>query len=109
MIVTAWNNGKHHKSGAGYGLKLSVADRDKHFRREWKSVFILLEGQDKPIKVNIAKPSFWSPACRELINVEIGRWLIKNGLAPWPKGKPPKLVLTPMSEPCYFQLSKKSV
>jgi hypothetical protein len=44
MIVTAWNNEKYLASGAGYGLKISVADRDKCFRREWRSVFILLEG-----------------------------------------------------------------
>lgn len=58
MIFVAWNNGQHHNSGAGYRLKISAADRDKYFRREWKSAFMLLEGQSEPIEVNIAKPSF---------------------------------------------------
>ena len=26
MIVTAWNNGRHHQSGAGYGLKIRRAE-----------------------------------------------------------------------------------
>jgi hypothetical protein len=34
MIVTAYNNGQHHPSGAGYGLRLSVKDRDKYFKRD---------------------------------------------------------------------------
>ena len=106
MIVTAWNNGQHHTSGAGYGLKLSVADRDEHFRRDWESIFVLLEDQPHPVDINIAKPSFWGPVCRELIHVEIGRWLIKHGLAPWPKGKPPKVVLEPLDRPQYFQLRR---
>jgi RNA 3'-terminal phosphate cyclase len=34
-IVTAWNNGAHHSSGAGYGVKLTTKDRDVYLRREW--------------------------------------------------------------------------
>jgi len=26
--VKAWNNGQHHKSGAGYGVKFFAVDRD---------------------------------------------------------------------------------
>jgi len=96
MIVTAWNNGQHHLSGAGYGLKLDAADRDRYFHREWQSVTLELESQAKRFDVNIAKPSFWSNACRELISAEIGCWLIQNGLAPWTKGMPPKLILESM-------------
>ncbi len=93
MIVTAWNNGDHWKSGAGYGVKLDASDRDRFFRRDWKSIYLSLEGSSKVIEVNIAKPSFWGITCRELISVEIGRWLIRNGLVPWTKGNPPKLSL----------------
>jgi hypothetical protein len=96
MIVTAWTNGSPLPSGAGYGVKVGYDDRNRYFRHEWKSVFLLLEGQSLPIEINIAKKSFWTKTCGELISAEIGRWLIKNGLAPWAAKKPPKLALVPM-------------
>jgi hypothetical protein len=95
FIATAWNNGKHHTTGAGYGLKISVADRDTFMRRAWGSVDLHLSGAAEPIRVNIAKDSFWSDTCRELISQHIGHWLIAQGLAPWPDGKPPRFRLVP--------------
>jgi hypothetical protein len=106
MIAVAWNNGKHHRSGAGYGLKLQTRDRDRYFHREWKTVFLELQGYPQPVEINIDKPSFWGPTCKELIHKQIGLWLMENSLAPWPKGKPPKLILRPMFEPRHFRLSK---
>ena len=93
MIVTAWNNGRHYKTGAGYGLKLSVADRDRHIRRNWKTVVVELPNGQK-IEANIDKPSFWSDSCREIISSEFGAWLLQARHAPWPKGRPPKFELT---------------
>jgi hypothetical protein len=29
MIVTAWNNGSWHESGAGYGVKVNPGDKEK--------------------------------------------------------------------------------
>ncbi len=91
MIVTAWNNSEHHSTGAGYGFKLNSKDRDRYFRKDWKNVFLELEGEEEGVVVNVDKPSFWSTTCRELISKEIGIWLIKNGKAPWPKDHPPKM------------------
>lgn len=95
MIVTAWNNGSFHTSGAGYGLKIDITDRDRFFNREWESVMLELEGE-APIRVNIKKASFWGKTCHELIKKEIGLWLLKNRKAPWPKGQPPKFFLEPI-------------
>lgn len=95
MIVTAWNSGKHFESGAGYGLKLSIDDRDAYFSKEWPTVFVELPNSDIPIEINITKPSFWNNTCRELISQDIGIWLRSEGLAPWIKGKPPKFNLVP--------------
>lgn len=95
MIVTGWNSGKHFESGAGYGLKLSIDDRDKYFRKKWSTIFVELPNNSVPIEISIEKPSFWNKTCRELISQEIGRWLRSEGLAPWTKGKPPKFKLTP--------------
>jgi hypothetical protein len=91
--VVAWNNGAHHASGAGYGLKMSAADRDAHIRREWGVVELYLPGRAEPARVNVNKESLWSGNCRELISREIGMWLIKNRMAPWPNGNPPKFEL----------------
>ena len=91
--VTAWNNGRHCTSGAGYGLKLAAGDRDRLFDRAWKSAVLKLpDGRDE-IHVNIAKRSFWDTNCSELIHKEIGRWLLDAGLAPWPYRQPPKFNL----------------
>lgn len=93
MKVTAWNNGNHLKSGAGYGLKVSTSDRDTYFDPGNKSVTIRLPNGNE-IAANTAKASFWNGTCRELIHKEIGQWLIEDGYAPWPKGRPPKFELS---------------
>jgi hypothetical protein len=102
MFATAWNNGKHHRSGAGYGLKIAAADRDRYFRREWGTVQLRI-GSAPPIVVNIDKASFWNSSCRELINVALGRWLLETGQAPWPSGQPPRFILDP-GEPGVFEV-----
>jgi hypothetical protein len=107
MQVTAWNNGSHHVSGAGYGIKIEIADRDRFFKREWKFIFLELEGHVSAIKINVDKASFWNESCRELISAEIGKWLLDTGLAPWSKGNPPKLVMEHIADN-RFLLKRKS-
>jgi len=96
MITTAWNNGAHNSSGSGYGLKVSIQDRDRYFQRDWSNVVLELDDMKTPIEVNVRKSSFWSATCRELISRDIGQWLINNKRVPWPQGKPPKIVLEPL-------------
>jgi hypothetical protein len=98
MIVTAWNNGVHNPSGAGYGLKIAIEDRDRHFQSSWEVVFLELEDYPHPVEVNVKKKSFWGPVCRELIGKDIGIWLRQNGLASWPKRRPPKLDMRPIGD-----------
>ena len=98
MIITAWNNGEHNPSGAGYGLKLTITDRDLYFKRAWTNVLLELQGEKASISVNTSKPSFWDRECRELINKDIGKWLIKNKKAPWPEGHPPKMLMQPIAK-----------
>jgi hypothetical protein len=92
MIWTGWDNGAHHSTGAGYGLKVTAVDRDSHFKRSWLTVLIELPKGDRFIIVeaNSAKKSFWGPKCRELIHKDIGRWMLDAGCAPWPHGMAPK-------------------
>lgn len=96
MIWTAWNNGKHHSTGAGYGFKVPIYDRDTHFDPSWKYIKLDLPsdfGTDT-VLINVDKPSFWDKTCHELISKEIGQWLIKRELAPWEKNDPPKFKVT---------------
>lgn len=95
ILAAAWNNGAHHVSGAGYGLKISAADRDAHFKREWKTVALHLPAPFGRVEVNTDKASFWNDTCRELICREIGAWLIRDGNGRWPTGKPPSFELRP--------------
>ena len=97
--ATAWNNGQWHAGGAGYGLKVSVADRDRFFRRNWRSVTLRLVANSGvvDVEVNCAKDSFWNGTCRELIAREVGRWFIDLGVAPWPKGRPPRFDMSPIT------------
>ena len=108
MIVTVWTNGSPLASGAGYGVKVNYSDRNRYFRHEWKSVFVFLEGQTQPVEINIAKKSFWTKTCGELISAEIGRWLIKNGLSTWQKWNPPLLNLDQIQDN-QFRLSQKPI
>jgi hypothetical protein len=95
MHVTAWNNGLHHRSGTGYGLRVRPTDRDFYFERGWTTVFLLLPDATQEIEANIAKRAFWSGKSAQLLHCEIGRWLRGHGLVPWPSGKPPKFELLP--------------
>jgi hypothetical protein len=93
LTWTAWNNGSYHRSGAGYGFKIPIKDRDTYFKKLWDSVSLILPFLDgaESTNLNINKSSFWSPSCRELISQNIGRWLIGCGLAPWSLGSPPRV------------------
>lgn len=46
-----------------------------------------------PVLVPLSR-SFWR-SCPELRSAAIGQWLLRNGLAPWPRGAPPAVVLSP--------------
>lgn len=104
MEVRGWSNGSpNNDTGAGYGIRLSPSDRDRWFRQDWSNVTLHLEDGGKT-QVNVS-PSFWR-CCTELRHKAIGRFLIDRGLAPWPKGSPPRLSLEPMGGR-HFRLSRE--
>jgi len=92
LIWTAWNNGSHHSSGAGYGFRIAKQDRDRYMVRTWRNVTIQLPAGSgsMQIVVNIDNDSIWEGSCQELRSKEIGRWLRIQRLAPWPRGSPPR-------------------
>ena len=97
--ATAWNNGGWHDTGAGYGLKISAADRDRHFGRDWETVTLRLVGErtSRVAEANVAKKTFWNAQCRELIKLEIGQWFIENGFHRWSRDAPPRFRMIPVA------------
>lgn len=93
MIVTAFRSGQ-----VSYGLRIKRPDRNRFFKRKWKTVNLSLSGHSGPIEVNIDKDSFWGKCAGELINKEIKRWLFDKGLVTWTKGMPPKFSMNTISE-----------
>jgi len=90
-VVTGWMIGAPNlKTGAGFGIRIPIKDRDRLFKKKWKSITIKLElGINFEAKLS---KSFWGE-CPEIRNKWIGKWLIENDLAPWPKNNPPKMKL----------------
>ncbi len=96
MYVFGWKTqAPNVKTGAGYGIRLNLNDRDKFFNRNWDFVRIELD-KGKIIKVNLSN-SFWRD-CIELRSKWIGKWMVEKVVAPWPKFNPPKLRLEPIKE-----------
>lgn len=90
MHATAWSNGQPLPSGAGYGIRVSSQDRDRYFDRSWSQIRLDL-GEAESVAVPLST-AFWD-RCVELRSAQIGRWLLRHQLAPWPKGQPPALLL----------------
>jgi hypothetical protein len=91
MHVTAWSNGRPLRTGAGYGIRLSAGDRERFFDPGWSDVSVEV-ADGEPFLVPLSG-SFWR-SCPELRSAAIGQWLLRSGLAPWPRGAPPGLVLS---------------
>jgi hypothetical protein len=96
LLWSAWRNG----TGTAVGLKVPVEDRRAFFDRSWATVFLVFPEDTNygEIEVNVAKPSFWNDKCHELINKRIKEWLSGLGLLPWPRGRPPKVIIEPLSQ-----------
>lgn len=91
MEVKGWNNGSpNNKTGAGYGIRITSEDRDKSFKKSWKTITIEL-GEENLVNVNLSN-SFWED-CIELRSANIGKWMLDSEIAPWEKNNPPNLTL----------------
>jgi len=96
MIVVGWNNGDpNSRTGGGYGIRIRGEDRDEYFRKTWSSVAVELE-TGEVFDAGLS-PSFWGKT-RALWRREIGNWMLERGMAPWPKGKPPRFRLEPIAD-----------
>jgi len=89
--VVGWKIGTPNmKTGTGFGIRIPIKDRERLFKKKWKSITIQLEsGINFEAKLSKA---FWGK-CPEIRSKWIGKWMIENGLAPWTQNNPPKLKL----------------
>ena len=86
MIVSARSNG-----GGSYGLRVLGRKLGLWFRPEWETVTVKLPDDDSPVKVKISD-SFWT-GCPYLRSPRFREFLVRNGLLPWPKNRPPHFEL----------------
>jgi hypothetical protein len=93
MLATGWNNGSHSATGAGYGLRIAREDRDRYFNEAWGHAVFDLAGEAEA--TTRLSASFWR-SCTELRSAELGRWMRRHGIAPWPKGRPPQFEVRPV-------------
>ncbi len=90
MAVKGWNNGSpNNKTCAGYGIRLTKEDRDKFFKKSWKTISLQL-GDESVVNVSLSN-SFWEDCI--VRNAKIGKWMRNNKIAPWEKNNPPSLTL----------------
>ena len=78
--ASEWHNGSPMNSSAGYGIRISKADRDRYFVPGWDEVELELPSGQR-VEVSLSR-SFWKPEtpCAELRSAAVGRWLIEQGL-----------------------------
>ena len=96
MDATAWK-------GETYGVRVGDRNRDQFFDPSWKQVEIEIDGQSHVLKLS---KGFWHK-CPEIRGKVIKEWLFRQGLAPWPEGRPPRLLLTPLGDN-RFRLSSRA-
>ena len=109
FIASAWSGGRaNNETGAGYGLRIKISDRDRVFNENerHKPVTLKLVGNRKSyeVTVSINNDCFWNN-CPEFRDQEIGLWFIENefinkdpGSSPWPYRKPPKFQIVPIGK-----------
>ena len=90
MKATGWK-------GETLGVRVGAKNAAKYFSKDWDSIHIEIDGNVRSFPL---RPAFWKD-CPEFRGAAIREWLMKRGLAPWPKGSPPKLELTPLGGPLF--------
>jgi hypothetical protein len=93
MLVHGWKNGRFDgRRPVALGVTVGQQFAEMFFDRSWDAVLVEIDGNAFRVKIT---NTFWT-TCPELRSPEIGAWLRNKGLAPWPKGRPPELRLSPV-------------
>jgi hypothetical protein len=90
MQASVWHDG--HST---YGIRVGVANRDRHFDPAWKQIEVELDGYVHSFALT---PGFWHkcPEFRERGQPLLRRWLQRHKSLTWPFGKPPRVTLIPL-------------
>lgn len=100
-LVSAWNNGNHHSSGAGCGIRFRRGDLETLFPEPGSIRLRIGEKGAEECTIRLSN-SFWK-GCPEIRDKRIGLWLINSGLGCWEKGRPPKLVFERRASHCVLR------
>jgi hypothetical protein len=68
------------------------ANAKKYFDTAWNTIHVEIDGRAHTFDLH---HTFWT-TCPEFRGAAIGAWLRAKGLAPWPRGEPPQVELTPL-------------
>ena len=80
--------------GGTYGVSVGKANAAQYFKKTWSRVEIEIDGEFHSFPL---RETFWK-TCPEFRGGALKEWLLRSGLAPWPRGDPPKLILRPLKE-----------
>jgi hypothetical protein len=94
MKATGWKGGT-------YGIRVGKENAKRYFDRSWNTIQVDIDGRVHQFPLN---ETFWT-TCPEFRGAEIGVWLCATGLAPWPRGHPPQVLLSPLGSN-RFRLSR---
>lgn len=91
MKVSAWSNGKNH-----YGIRVGKPNRRQYFDPQWKEAIVTIDGSQHAFSLT---KGFWKdcPEFRDKGEPVIRQWLASQNLLKWPPRKPPKFILSHIS------------
>jgi len=97
MQVRARNSGAHHRSGAGYGLKIRVEDRDSIFEPAWTDIVLTIPGEGEVTAgrpVAHVRTVIRSPGRLKMLRIsdgsspvlpnQCGTWVLNSATSPGP-------------------------
>lgn len=97
---SSWNNGApNHQTGAGLGLHIYRQYQPTIFDQNFETIDIYYNNQNIASNVNVANRS-----CPELIDIQIGLWLIRNNWGTWQNRNPYKFTLSQREDTNVFDI-----
>ena len=100
MEVSGWFGGRpkgsHNSSDGTFGIRIGIANRERYFDRAWTEIEVEMEGRCEVFQLT---PGFWRhcPEFRDSGTPRIRGWLQRNRSLTWDRGRPPRMVLVPVS------------
>jgi hypothetical protein len=90
MKATGWQS----SGGITLGVRVGAENAKKFFDQSWDSIQVEIDGEEFSFPL---REAFWRK-CPEIRGAPITAWMRRHGLAPWPRGQPPDVVLTPLGK-----------